>query len=406
MPTLASSNRAAISYIAESVFGTTPGAGTAKNLRFTGESLNFDLSKDASKEIRSDRQVPGTTTVDASANGALNFELSYREYDPFLEAALFSAYTEYGTSGVGATFTADFTTTTITNTGAALSGANAFTVLQPGQWFRLLAPANPNNGKFLRVHATTAPTSTVITLDAATPATAATGVASCAIQASRLTNGTTPKFFSIERTLADVGQYQLFKGMHVNKMNLKFAAGARTDGSFEFLGKNMVRAELTGMPSAPGASQTFEGQNGVTGIGLLWEGTGPLTSTYVKSLDLSIDNALRSQTALGTLGAVGIGVGDFGCSGSAEMYFADGSMWDKFLNDTYTAITVGTKDGDGNGYILTLPRVAITGYKVMAGAKNQDIMASVTFQAFSDDANAVPGLRKTLFLDRVGVVGT
>lgn len=406
MPTLASANRAALSYIAEATFGTTPGTGTAKNIRFTGESFSFDLSKETSKEIRSDRQNSGATTVDASASGGFNFEMQYREYDPFLEGALFSDYTVFGTDGVGSTNTATFATGTITAS-VATTGANDWSTLQKGQWFRVITGSSAlNNGKFFRVSTATAPTDTVITLDASTPATADAGVTGVYVQTSRLTNGTDQKFFSFEKSFGDVTQFLLYRGMCASKMNWKFAAGSLSDGSFEFMGKDSVRAAVTGMPSAAAASQAFNIQNGVRGIGQLWEGTAPLTSTYIKSLDLTVDNNLRAQTALGTLGAVGIGVGDFKPTGSFEAYFADGAQYDKFLADTYTALTVGTQDTSGNGYIVTLPYIQLMSAKVLAGSKNTDIMASFTFEGFADLSNATAGLRKTIFIDRVGVIGT
>jgi len=57
----------------------------------------------------------------------------------------------------------------------------------------------------------------------------------------------------------------------------------------------------------------------------------------------------------------------------------------------------------GNGYIITMPRVNLMSAKVVAGSKDADLMADFELQAFSDDANAVAGLRKTIFIDRVGV---
>lgn len=403
MPTLASTSRAALAYIAETVFGTTPGAGTAKNLRFTGESFSFDLSKETSKEIRADRQISGAVTVDASASGGFNFELQYREYDPFIAAALFNDFTVYGVDGVSATTSIASAATTLTAS-VATSGASDWSTLQRGQWFRLIQPGTLNDGKFFRVSATVAPTITVITLDASTPAAVNATVPASFVQTSRLANGTTQKFFSIERQLDDVTQYQLYKGMGLSKMNWKFAAGSLSTGSFDFMGKNMTRTAVTGLPSAAAASQPFDIQNGVRGIGQLWEGTGPLTGTSVKSLELSIDNGLRSQTALGTLGAVGIGIGTVSVTGTMEAYFADGALLDKFLADTYSALTVGTQDTAGNGYIVTLPRIQQMSHKIMAGAKDQDIMASISFSAFSDDANAIAALRKTIFVDRVGVI--
>lgn len=399
---LASANRVALGIIAESIFGTTPGSGTAKNLRYTGESFAFDLSKESSKEIRSDRQNPAPVTVDAAVSGGFNFEMQYREYDALLEGALFNPFTVYGTDGVGSSFTATFTTTTITASVAPV-GANAFTTLQRGQFFRMTT-GGVNNGKLFRVDPSTDPTATVITLDSNLPAVAGAAIANCVVQASRLTNGVVQKFFSIEKQFLDVSQYFLYKGLCVSKLNWKFAAGALSDGSFEFMGKDGVRAGATGLPSALAASQPFKIQNGVRNISQLWENGAPLTTTYIKSLDLTVDNNLRSQTALANLGPVGIGVGDCKVMGSATIFFSSGDQYDRFIGDTETPMVFGTQDGLGNGYIVSLPKVTFTTAKVLAGSKNTDVMVELGFEAAQDDANATVGLRKTIFIDRVGVV--
>lgn len=401
--TIATTSRAQLRRIPEATFGTTPVVGNGWNLRVTGESFNFDLKKEQSKELREDRQIGYVVPVSAGAMGGFNFHLNYGEYDPELASVLQGSWTVYGTNGVGATFTADFTSTTITAS-VAPTGANAFTNLALGQWFRLVAPTSPNDGKIFRVSLTVAPTSTVITLHAGTPATVGTGVASCAVQTSRLSNGTTQTSFSYEKQYPDatVPEYFVFRGMTPGKLNLNFVSAALTDGSFEFMGKNASRGTSSFMPGSPAASRTYEIMNGATGVGQLFENGTALVSTFIKSLNLTVDNLQRGQEAIGTLGYIGIGSGTLAVTGTMEVYFADGALYDKFLANTYTSLTVGSVDPAGNGYVITLPRLNLTTAKVVAGAKDQDLMASFEIMGLADDQNAVAGLRKTIFIDRFG----
>jgi hypothetical protein len=190
--------------------------------------------------------------------------------------------------------------------------------------------------------------------------------------------------------------------MGISKMSLNLSAGALADGSFDFMGKDAIRGVVTALPGSTAVSKTYEIQNGVKGVGQLWEGTTPLTSTSIKSMTMNIDNNLRGQKALGTLGNIGLGVGDFKVSGTIETYFADGGQFDKFLNDTYTQLVVSIADAAKNGYVFSMPRVLLMNSKITAGSKNQDIMASFDYVAFSDDANATAAMRKTLFIDRLG----
>lgn len=400
--TIATTSRAQLRRIPEVTFGTTPVAGNSWNLRVTGESFNFDNKKEMSKELRSDRQIGYAVPVSAGATGGFNFHLNYGEYDPEIESVLQGTWTVFGTNGVGATFTADFTSTTITAS-VATSGSSIFTNLQKGQWFRLLAPSHANNGQVVRVSSVTAPTSTVITLDATTPLAVGTAVANCAVQASRVSNGVTQTSLSYEKEFPDVAQFLVFRGMTPGKLNLNFVAGALTDGSFEFMGKNSTRGVTTFMPGTAVASRTFDIMNGATGVGQLYEGGVSLSSTFIKSLNLTLDNVQRSQEAIGTLGYIGIGSGTVQVKATMEVYFSDGSLYDKFVANTYTSLTVGSVDAAGNGYVVSMPRVILTSAKIVAGSKDADLMASFELMALSDDANAVVGLRKTIFIDRFGV---
>lgn len=408
MTALAATSRVSIGFIQESAYGTVPGAGNYKYLRMTGESLNYDVSKESSKEIRSDRQNGGATTVDAQAAGSINFHFQYAEYETLMAGALQSAWTVFGVNGVGATFTGTFVVgppSTITAS-VATSGASDFTTIQKGQWIKLSAPTHGNDGKIVRVSLTTAPTTTVITLDSNTPLLVGAGVANCTVATARLVNGTTQNSYSIEKQFNDITQFLTFQGMTVSKMNLSFASAAITDGSFEFMGKTVTRATSTALPGTPVASYTYDIHNAVRGVGQLWEGGSPLTSTFVKSMTMALNNNLRGQKAIGNLGNVGIGTGDIELTGTCEVYFADGTIYDKFLADTYTSIIISSVDTSGNGYVITLPRVCLMNAKIVAQGENQDIMASFDYACYADDTNAVSALRKTVFIDRVGVAVT
>ncbi len=398
--TFASADLAQMSYIEETAYGTTPVVGNGANLRMTGETLSDNLTKESDKEINSDGQLTSTTTVGANTGGDLKFHMQYAEYDNLLGAVCRNAWVVFGTNGVGSTFTADFATTTITAS-VATSGASDWTTLQKGQWFRINCTGS-NSGKYLRVSASVAPTTTVITLDASTPAVVASAVTGCTISAARLTNGTTLRSFTLERHLSDVTQFFSFPGQAVSKFTIGFNSGALTEGTFTFMGKLGARAAVTVLPGSTAASNTYDIQNAVTGVGNLWENGAPITTTSIKTFTMEFDSGLRAQDAIGTLGLVGLGMGTFMAKGTIEVYFADGTIYDKFIGDTYTSFTVSTRDASHNGYVFTFPKAMLTSGKVSAGAKNTDVMASFEWTAYGDKANAVAALRKTVLIDRCG----
>lgn len=398
---LASTSALQVRYIEEATFGVTPVAGNPLNLRVTGESLDFAVTKQSSNEINATRTISSQAPVSASTSGDLNGEMQYREYDRLMESTLQDAFTVYGTNGVGTSFTADFTATTIT-AAVAPTSTSALTGLKKGQWFSLTT-GGINNGKLFRVSTTVAPTTTVITLDAGTPATVGTTVATCVVRTSRLTHGTTQKSYTIEKHQTDVGVFQAFTGMTPSKMSVAIASGSLTTINFSFMGKAAVMETATTLPGSPTNSYDFDIQSGVSGTSCqMWENGAPLTSTFVKSVSFDYDNALRGQEAICTLGYVGIGSGTIALTGSMSVYFADKTIFDRFVANTNTSLIFSSLDRSGNGYVFSLPRVNISTYKVTAGGKDQDLMAEIGFTALRDASNADATLQKVFFVDRVG----
>lgn len=400
--TFASSSVEQLGYIEEATFGVIPAAGNYKKLRMTGESLDYAISKESSEEINNTRTVSSMIPVSASASGGIDAEISYAEYDPLIAACLQASFASFGVNGVSAAFTADFAATTITAS-APTSGASAFTNLQKGQFFRLVAPGNANNGKILRVSLTVAPTTTVITLAASTPLTVATAVAGCTVASSRLTNGATQKSFTIERQNSDISEYWAYTGMTVSSMDFTVSSGARSTMSFNFMGKKGVRNNATHLPGTAIESQAYDIHSGSTGPACyVWIDGAPLVGTFVQSANFTYDNSLRSQEAVCELGAIGIGSGTVALTGTLDVYFANGDLFDKFESNTNVSFTFSSLDDAGNGYVITIPKANISTLSTQAGGKDQDMILSIEFTGLRDNANTDPALRQLMFIDRVG----
>ena len=91
----ASGSSHGLRYIAEDTWGTTPSPNPAMvSLRHT--SCAVALTKDGfqSNELRSDRQITDFRHGVKRVQGDIGIELSYGEYDPFLEGALFGTWTD------------------------------------------------------------------------------------------------------------------------------------------------------------------------------------------------------------------------------------------------------------------------------------------------------------------------
>lgn len=393
---LASSSSAQMRYIEETSFGVQPGSGNPTNLRMTGETLAYDITTEASKEINSSRQVRDTTQVSANCGGGINMEFAYREYDPFLASLLSNTFTVFGTDGVGTSIPTSCTFNsggaeggTIT-AGGATSGSSIWTALALGQWFYLQGSSISAQNTYFKVSETTSPTTTVITVSTGTPLTAAMdgdGGSACFISTSRLVDGATVsniKSYRLENQLADVGQFFAYAGMTPSKLSLQFASAAIVNGTIDFMGKESEQDSSStyndGIASAV-ASQSFGLMNAVTGVGQLLINDTPLANTFIKSIGLEVDAKLRAQDGIGYLGAVGLGTGQYAISGNLEIYLYDGSLYQTAIQDNPVSLSFRTVDTSGNGYAFTLPRLKLGVPKVNAGSLDTDVMLGFEFNA-------------------------
>ena len=392
--TFGTSSRVQLRAKPEATFGTVVGTGNHYALRLTGESLKYAITTTQSNEIRSDRQVTDLILTGGGASGGMNFEWSYGEYDDLLQGVLFGTWGNLaGTTGE-ATITATFAATTIT----AGSGT-PFTNIIAGQWVRISGAVNAQNNGWFKV--VTATSSTVLTFAAAT-FTAETSTANVKVQASRLANGTTQRSYSLERSNADLTQFTVFRGMTPSTLSLSIKPGAVLTGSMEFMGKDGARAATTYMPGTTTASLTGAVYNGVSNIANILEGGAAITTTAITAFDLNVNNNLRGQQAIGTLGYVGIGAGVCAVTGSISMYFADGTYYDKFLAASASSLSLRVQNGaGGEGYVLTLPNIKYTDGSYPTPGINQDIMVTLPFQALRDTTTG-----QQIILDRGGAAVT
>jgi hypothetical protein len=396
---LSSSSRVAIKIKPEAVFAVPVTASAAYAKRITGESLDFATKTETSKEIRDDRQTTDLVLVGAEAAGGLMFELSYAEYDGFIQAALQGTWNAFGTNGVGAAIptSATFAAGTLT-AGAATTGINIFTALAKGQWVKIGGSSNPLQNIWAQVSKTIDPTATVLTFEG-TPFNGITGNGGVAVtvSSSRLTNDVTQRSFTIEKSFADIAQTLSYKGMTLDKFGIKLASGSILTGSMDFKGASGTRQVGSLLHATTTPSTAYAVMNGVNNVVNVLEGGAALANTFVKSLSLDLGNNLRGQDGLSFLGNVGIASGNFDAMGQMEVYFADGALYDKFINNTSTSLSFRVQDSLGNGYVIQMPNVKYESSKIVAGAINQDVMVSLSFRALRD---VVSG--KTLIIDRAG----
>lgn len=364
-----------VGYIEEVTFGTTPG-GTFQELRLTGESLGEKIETKVSDELRADRQVPDIVKTDASSEGDIKFELSCETFDDILQGALFSTWTS--SAGVSSSDSITFTDSNTITSSASTFSSMGFVV---GQWVKISGSSVAGNNGFFKIASISTSGASIDVLPA-TLTTSSTSTAVSIKSGGMLRNGVTKRSYTIEKYFSDVGQYISLTGMRVGGFDLDFKTGSILGGSFSFMGKAGAISSSTLSSASYTAANANNVLNAVDNLAVYKDGAASASS--FQSVKLALDNGLRGQKAIGTLGNAGIGAGRMDLSGSFECYFEDATWYNIFKNATAFALSFRLVDSDGNAFVLTMPRVKVTGGVPAAEKIDQDVMYPLDYQAVRD----------------------
>lgn len=305
MANLATSNRTALRLVKETVFGTTPATPALKELRYTGESLNYNQTKIVSNEIRSDRNTADLITVSADASGDINFELSIGAFDDLIEGTFASTF--------------------------SVPAANLSTIK----------------------------------------------------------NGVALSSYTIQKHFQDLDTpaFQNFTGCRVGGMNLEFQNGAILTGAFSVMGlsASIGTTQIAGATTVAAPTQSV--MNAVSNLVEIEE-DGVTSTMVIKSMSMNINNNLRAQDAVGSLGHVGIALGRLEVTGNITAYFKDLTQYNKFLANTNFKLGFKCKDDVNDYYEFTLPKCKFESATIVSGGLDQDIMIEGTYRAIYDSVSA------------------
>lgn len=90
---MSSADLVTLSYIKETTFGVTPATPALKPIRFTGESLKYNITNTKTAEITPDRTETDLVQTGASVDGSINMELSFDSFKDLIAGALCSSWT-------------------------------------------------------------------------------------------------------------------------------------------------------------------------------------------------------------------------------------------------------------------------------------------------------------------------
>lgn len=219
---------------------------------------------------------------------------------------------------------------------------------------------------------------------------------------SVLTNGITKKFYTIEEQFTDhvPVTYQYMRGMMVDGLTFTLNAKAIVTAEASFLGLSGEITETRFAGSTDEAAPTSDVLNTSSNVGQILEnGLAIAGKNFVLDNTIVIANNLREQPAIGVLGAVGIGQGEFSLTGTLNTYFDDKTMVEKVINNTESAYNLVLRDNAEQALLIDLPRIKFaSGFPEVSG-KNTDTTVNLGFQAIKH-----PILGYTMLMQRFYVV--
>ncbi len=196
-----------------------------------------------------------------------------------------------------------------------------------------------------------------------------------------------PQSYTLETGFEDVNQFFLTNGLRVGTFSMNFAANQILTGQFAFNGAAATRG-ITTVLGNTGTYTVLETtstpvMNSTVNVGYI-KVNGTTLTTAIQSIDLSGTNNLRDQNAVSYKFPAGIGAGRMEISGSLTAYFADGSLWDKFIQHDTMSLEFNVVDVDSHRYEFTIPAVIFSNDDVSPSGGNQDIMEKLEWMAKRD----------------------
>lgn len=174
--------------------------------------------------------------------------------------------------------------------------------------------------------------------------------------------GTTPSYFAMEDTAADITQFRQFDGTTVTGMSLSIAPEQMVQVVFNTIGKNMVQAQSTistgGGPTASTGNDPFDSYSGTIS-------DGGVSSSDITALEIDVQNNFNPNFVIGSDVPECLSYGRSNVTGTVTVHYVDETFIDKFLDEVESSLSVTVNDPTGtNPYTILLPRVKYNGAAV------------------------------------------
>lgn len=342
----ASGSRHGLSYVPEVSYGITPANPPFKRVRNTGTTLALTKEEVESEEIRSDRQETCHRHGNRSVGGDINAELSYGNFDEFLQAVFCGTWAG-ATTLTGTTISAQASDNSFNDSANGFLSAG-FAVGDEVAGTGFVTGAN---NKTRVITALTAGKMSFAGTDGDDIVNEAAGASvTLAADQDTLKTGTVRRSFSFERFFADIVQYLRYTGVEFNTLNINVAPNKMVTMGFGVIGQDQSIAQ-TAIAGAtyddPSPTCGFDSFNG----SILLNGA---VIADITEIDITLENGLETQFVIGSKVTRRPTIGRSKVSGSLTLYFSDASILQAFQDETACYLQFSLTDPAGNQYTFLI----------------------------------------------------
>jgi hypothetical protein len=381
---IATGSLAEYSYVAESVFGSTPVGQPFKRIRDV--NLNVNLQK----EIRQpDARLSSRVRQNLfhgykSVSGDILGEISEQSWDDLLEAAIGGTWATAAPIASAFTASVDAANSRIT---CATAGYNLISNgFREGEIFYLTSPNGPVAGITGVYLTAVSVSSSTIKVEPGTLISTSSSVAVNRVYevGRKASLEGTYHSFTIERWLSDLNLYQQFRGIRVNQVTFSVPASGLATLSFNLIGRDASSFSSTSVASTYSEAAQTTPYTAVNGT--LFEGSSVLG--VVTAAEISINNSLVAPQTVGSETVSNIFFGRFvEVTGQISVLFSSSSAFDKFIQETESKLILQLQntqalDADTKFISIVIPRLKYSGGEVDTSS-DSGVTVSLPFVALT-----------------------
>lgn len=162
----------------------------------------------------------------------------------------------------------------------------------------------------------------------------------------------------LEREFDGLDNEYLLGGV-ANELKLSLKATEKLITNMKFMGLNTEEAAAkSGTRPSLTSEAPFTASNDVSRMRLMEDDADTTLATYIEEVEITINNNAYRKTAIGTLGAFDVGVGDFTVSGSVKAYFDSHAATNAIRNNTDVSLDFAVVQANA-GWLFDLPLVVL-----------------------------------------------